>query len=86
MIAAEEVILIYLVPRDTDQVSGLLISGIVINAISISLSALTSLDWKKESTHDRAFAARLLKIAQAHIGADGQIVISVKDLKNLSSI
>lgn len=58
----------------------------MINAISISLSALTSLDWKKQATHDRVFAARLLRIAQAHVDDDGQVVISAKDLKGLSSI
>lgn len=55
------------------------------NAVSISLSALTSLDWKKQSTHDKVFAAQLCRIAHARIEHDGQVVISAKDLKAFSS-
>ena len=52
----------------------LTVSGIIINAISISLSALTSLDWKKQVTHDRVFAAQLCKVAHIHEG--DQIVVA----------
>jgi hypothetical protein len=45
----------------------------VINSISVGLSAVTSLDWKQQSTHDRAFARQLCKVAHIHEGE--QIVV-----------
>lgn len=48
----------------------------MINSISISLSALTSLDWKKQTTHDKAFAEQLCKVAHIHEGE--QIVVTSK--------
>lgn len=40
------------------------VTGVIINSISVSISALTSLDWKKQVTHDAAFAQALVKCAQ----------------------
>jgi len=54
----------------------LTVSGVIINSISISLSALTSLDWKQQSTHDKAFAQQLCKVAHIHEGE--QIVVTSK--------
>lgn len=51
-----------------------MVAGIVINAVSISLSALTSLDWQTSSTHDREFAQQLIKISHTHEG--GQVVVT----------
>ncbi|KAF8853046.1 hypothetical protein BDZ45DRAFT_677953 [Acephala macrosclerotiorum] len=72
-------------PENTNHLRKLTVASIIINAFSISLSALTSLDWKTQTTHDKAFAAMLCRIAQARIDADGQVVINAKDLKNYSS-
>jgi len=46
---------------------------VVINSISISISALTSLDWKKQITNDRAFAEQLFKVAD--VGEGEQLVV-----------
>ncbi|KAF4635192.1 hypothetical protein G7Y89_g2901 [Cudoniella acicularis] len=46
----------------------LTVSGIVVNSISISLSALTSLDWKSKTTNDRLFAEQLVKVVHVHEG------------------
>jgi hypothetical protein len=56
----------------------LTISGVVVNSISIAISALTSLDWKFEATNDRQFAEQLLKIVEMQEGE--QIVITRKGL------
>lgn len=40
----------------------------VVNSISIVLSAATSLDWKKQDTHDKQFANQLLKVTHTHEG------------------
>ncbi|KUJ07239.1 uncharacterized protein LY89DRAFT_790012 [Mollisia scopiformis] len=73
-----------LMHEDISHQRRLTISGIIINASSISLSALTSLDWKRQKTHDRVFADQLCRIAHAQVDGDGQIVIGAKDSKNLS--
>lgn len=59
-----------------DMLKALTVSGIVINSLSISIAALTSLDWKTQSTHDRAFAEQLCKVAHIHEGE--QIVVTSK--------
>lgn len=41
----------------------LTLTGIIINGVSISIAAITSLDWKKQTTHDKAFELQLLKLA-----------------------
>lgn len=65
----------------------LTVSGIVINGVSVALSALTSLDWKQQSTHDKAFAQQLCKVAHIHEGE--QILVTRKsqaDGKSASSL
>lgn len=54
----------------------LTVSGVVINSLSVAIAALTSLDWKKQATHDRAFAEQLCKVAHIHEGE--QIVVTSK--------
>lgn len=41
----------------------LTLTGIIINGVSVSIAAITSLDWKKQVTHDKAFEMQLLKCA-----------------------
>lgn len=53
------------------------------NSISVALSALTSLDWKFESTNDRLFAEQLCKIAHLHDG--NQIIITKKGIESITS-
>ena len=48
----------------------------VVNSVSIMLSAVTSLDWKRQATHDKKFAAQLLKVTHAHEG--NNIIITDK--------
>jgi hypothetical protein len=45
----------------------LIVSSIIVNAISISLSAVTSLDWQKKSTHEKKFAEMLTQTARLHV-------------------
>lgn len=49
-------------------------TGIIINALSISLSAATSLDWKLQITHDNELITRLQKVASCK----GEEVILVR--------
>jgi hypothetical protein len=42
------------------------------------LSALTSLDWKKQATHDKKFAAQLLKVTHKHDG--NNVIITDKEI------
>lgn len=56
--------------ESADVLRALTISGIVVNSVSISLSALTSLDWQKQATHDKQFAAQLSKVTHIHEGGD----------------
>jgi hypothetical protein len=51
---------------------------VVVNSFSVMLSAVTSLDWKKQATHDKQFAAQLLKIRHTHEGDN--IVITDKTI------
>jgi uncharacterized membrane protein YidH (DUF202 family) len=54
--------------------SALTVAGIVINSISITLSALTSLDWQSKTTRDIKFARQLVKVTHVHEG--GQVVVT----------
>jgi hypothetical protein len=47
--------------------TALMVSSIIVNAVSISLSALTSLDWQKRSTHEKKFADMLAQAAHLHV-------------------
>jgi len=44
------------------------VSGIVINSISVALSALTSLDWTSQATQDTKFAQQLSAVTHVHEG------------------
>jgi hypothetical protein len=50
------------------------VAGIVVNSVSIALSALTSLDWQSNTTHEKKFAQQLVKVAHVHEGA--QVVVT----------
>jgi len=52
------------------------VAGIVINGISIALSALTSLDWQSKSTHEKKFAEQLVNVTHVHEGAQQQVVVT----------
>jgi hypothetical protein len=51
-----------------------MVSSIILNGISISLSAATSLDWQKQSTHDQKFRDMLAEAARLYVERmpDGQ--------------
>ncbi|KAL3419305.1 hypothetical protein PVAG01_09527 [Phlyctema vagabunda] len=63
----------------------LMIAGVVINSVSISLSALTSLDWKKQLTHDRALVDQLNRAVgirdtdRSRLGTHGQVEFFAKE-------
>jgi len=50
--------------NNSDQLKALTVSGIVINSISVAMSALTSLDWQAQATLDKKFAGQLGKIIE----------------------
>jgi hypothetical protein len=54
----------------------LVVSGIVINSVSVAIAAVTSLDWKKQATHNREFAKQLSEIVHVH---DGEEVLVLKE-------
>lgn len=58
----------------------LTVAGIVINSVSVTLSALTSLDWQSMSRKDRKFAQQLVKVAHVHDEA-GQVLVTVDPKK-----
>jgi hypothetical protein len=57
-----------------DKFIALTVAGIVVNSVSITLSALTSLDWQSKSTHERQFAQQLIRVTHVHDG--GQVVVT----------
>ncbi|RDL37395.1 Uncharacterized protein BP5553_04828 [Venustampulla echinocandica] len=69
-------------PENKQVLRAIAVSGIIVNSISVALSALTSLDWKFESTNDRQFAEQLCKIVHIHEG--DQIVITRKGLESMA--
>jgi len=58
----------------TNNFPELTVAGIVINSVSIALSALTSLDWQSKTTHEKKFAQQLVKVTHVHEGE--QVVIT----------
>ncbi|KAH8671807.1 hypothetical protein BGZ60DRAFT_405965 [Tricladium varicosporioides] len=54
--------------ENAQVIRSLTVSGIVVNSLSISIAALTSLDWKSKSTNERLFAEQLLRISHVHEG------------------
>ncbi|KAH8805654.1 hypothetical protein F5884DRAFT_454526 [Xylogone sp. PMI_703] len=57
-------------PDGIHSMRAITISGIVVNSLSIMLSALTSLDWQKQATHDKKFAQQLVKVSHVHDGSE----------------
>lgn len=50
------------------------------------MSALTSLDWKKQATHERAFAEMLLSVGHVHDGEKGDVCITEREAKHLKAM
>ncbi|KAH8589294.1 hypothetical protein B0O99DRAFT_637297 [Bisporella sp. PMI_857] len=67
-----------LVHPGPEKLRALTVTGIIINAISVSLSALTSLDWKQQVTHNAEFARQLCSVTHIHEG-DQVLVATKKD-------
>ena len=65
---------------------GLTITSLVINSVSIGLSALTSLDWQKEKTHERKFKEMLRKSVHARDGAGRIVVVGVNGSESLRGL
>ncbi|KAH6669013.1 hypothetical protein B0J14DRAFT_154877 [Halenospora varia] len=65
--------------ENAQVVRSLTVSGIVVNSLSISIAALTSLDWKSKSTNERLFAEQLLRVNHVHEG--DRIVVLRRDAK-----
>ncbi|TGO50020.1 hypothetical protein BOTNAR_0409g00080 [Botryotinia narcissicola] len=51
------------------------VTSIIINALSVTLSALTSLDWQSQATTDRKFAQMLSQISHVHEGKEGGRIV-----------
>jgi len=64
--------------QSPDKLKVLTVSGVVVNSISIMLSALTSLDWQSKETQDKAFAQQLCGVMHLHEGGSGRVVIPEK--------
>jgi len=56
--------------ESADMLKTLTVAGVVVNSVSIALSALTSLDWQSKTTHERKFAQQLIKVTHVHDGAN----------------
>lgn len=65
-------------PEQEKAQNALKVAGVIVNSLSIMLAAATSLDWKKQGTHDKQFAAQLLKVTHVHEG--DIVVITAKSL------
>lgn len=50
------------------QLKGLTVASLIINAVSVALSALTSLDWRDIKEKEQEFADMLLKVGHTHVG------------------
>ncbi|KAB8301525.1 hypothetical protein EYC80_003374 [Monilinia laxa] len=62
-------------PGNSGHLKALTITSIVINSLSVTLSALTSLDWQSQAVTDRRFAQMLSQISHVHEGSEGRIVV-----------
>jgi hypothetical protein len=56
----------------------LAVTGIVVNAVSVVLSALTSLDWRNEILREKEFLKSLLATVDFH--SDGNITLSARKI------
>lgn len=54
--------------QSTAQLKGLTVAGLIVNALSVALSALTSLDWRDIKEKEQEFADLLLKVGHTHEG------------------
>jgi len=61
----------------SDRLRAMTVSGIVINSISVTLSALTSLDWSSQATQDTKFAKQLTSVTHVH---EGDLIRIVKKI------
>ncbi|KAF7900699.1 uncharacterized protein EAF01_008001 [Botrytis porri] len=62
--------------RSSDvDMKALIVTSIIINALSVTLSALTSLDWQSQATIDRKFAQMLSQISHVHEGREGGRIV-----------
>jgi hypothetical protein len=57
----------------------LTVSSILVNSVSVTLSALTSLDWQSASTREKKFLQQLEKVT--HIHNDGSKLVLVMKKK-----
>ncbi|KAA8572052.1 hypothetical protein MFRU_018g00780 [Monilinia fructicola] len=62
-------------PGNAGHLKALTVTSIVINCLSVALSALTSLDWQSQAVTDRRFAQMLSQISHVHEGREGRIVV-----------
>ncbi|PQE10885.1 hypothetical protein CJF32_00007724 [Rutstroemia sp. NJR-2017a WRK4] len=69
-------------PGNADHLKALTVTSIVINSISVGLSALTSLDWQSQATTDRKFAQMLREVAHVHEGT-GVVVLGKRGVERL---
>jgi hypothetical protein len=72
-------------PGNADHLKALTVTSIVINSISVGLSALTSLDWQSQATTDRKFAQMLREVVHVHDGA-GVVVVGKMGLERLERL
>ncbi|KAF7956965.1 hypothetical protein EAE96_004288 [Botrytis aclada] len=62
-------------PTTAADMKALIVTSIIINALSVTLSALTSLDWQSQATTDRKFAQMLSQISHVHEGKEGGRIV-----------
>ncbi|KAF7879815.1 uncharacterized protein EAF02_007985 [Botrytis sinoallii] len=62
-------------PSSAADMKALIVTSIIINALSVTLSALTSLDWQSQATTDRKFAQMLSQISHVHEGKEGGRIV-----------
>ncbi|ATZ52039.1 hypothetical protein BCIN_07g05650 [Botrytis cinerea B05.10] len=62
-------------PTTAADMKALIVTSIIINALSVTLSALTSLDWQSQATTDRQFAQMLSQISHVHDGKEGGRIV-----------
>ncbi|RAL64228.1 hypothetical protein DID88_002120 [Monilinia fructigena] len=62
-------------PGNAEHLKALTVTSVIINSLSVTLSALTSLDWQSQAVTDRRFAQMLSQINHVHEGREGRIVV-----------
>jgi len=56
-----------------ETIRALTVTGIIVNAVSVVLSAATSLDWRTEAAKDKAFLDKLLHLDLVQVQDDGKV-------------